>query len=97
MGICAITEGSNAAQVLTTNWFSKGAWKALNPETCRMVAHDQALFFWVTKSDGDTQGYILDFDAGSAVKAITTHDEPAVCIFEDVENGALCYVRKGEA
>ncbi len=96
MGICAIAEGSNAAQVLTTNWFTKEAWKALNPETCRMVAHDQALFFWMDDENGESKGYILDFDAGSAVKAITTHDEPAVCIFEDVENGALCYVRKGE-
>ena len=95
MGICAISEGSNGVNLLTSNWFSKEAWEALHPETCQMVVHDQALFFWVGV-DGKTQGYILDFDAGSMVKAITTHDEPAVCVFEDVENGTLCYVRKGE-
>lgn len=94
-GICAIVEGSTAVTPLTTMWFSKEAWEALKPETCKMVAHDQALFFWVEPTEGNTQGYILDFEAGG-VKAITTHDEPASCVFEDIENGALCYVRKGE-
>ena len=96
LGLCAITEGSNTVQLLTGNWFSKEAWEALKPKTCRMVAHDRALFFWVTDEEEETHGYILDFDVSSAVKAITTHDEPAGCVFEDVENGALCYVRRGD-
>ena len=60
-----------------------------------MVAHDQALFLWFTAEDGSTQGYIVDFNVDSSIKAVTTHDEPAGCLFEDVANGTLCFVRKG--
>lgn len=94
-GIYGITEGSSAVQPLTNTWWTAEAWQAMRPETCRMVAHDQALFLWFTAEDGTTQGYIIDFNVDNTIKAVTTHDEPAGCLFEDVANGTLCYVRKG--
>ena len=96
-GIYGITEGSSAVQPLTNTWWTAEAWQALRPETCRMVAHDQALFLWFTTTGGTTQGYIVDFNVDSTIKAVTTHDEPAGCLFEDVANGTLCYVRRGVA
>lgn len=111
-GICAISEGSVSVQLITSTWFTKESWEKLNPETCRMVAHDGGLFLWFDYADDDgvtrSHGYILDFSLNSdlrgdsayssgrasKLKAVTTHDEQAACVFEDVENGTLCYVRR---
>ena len=94
-GIYGISEGSTSVQPVTKGWWTSEAWEKLRPETCRMVAHDHALFLWFTDGDGLTHGYVVDFLAGGGIKAVTTHDEPAGALFEDVANGALCYVRKG--
>lgn len=91
-GICAITEGSTAVTPLTDMWFSHEEWKKLNPSTARMVAHDGALFVWFEGGNG----HIIDFGAPSEIKAVTTHDEIAKCVYEDVEGGVLCYVREGK-
>lgn len=93
-GIYGISEGSTSVQPVTKGWWTSEAWEMMRPETCRMVAHDHALFLWFTAEDGSTQGYVVDFLAGGGIKAVTTHDEPAGALFEDVANGTLCYVRK---
>lgn len=90
-GICVLSEDSLNSTVITRQYWDKLSWAALNPQSCIMVAYDNALFCWFTLTDGTRKAYIIDFDVGGN-PIITEHDEHANCVFTDVENDKLYFV-----
>lgn len=90
-GIVVLSEDSLNAAVITRAFWDKVSWSALNPESCIMVAYDNALFTWFTLKDGTHKAYVIDFDIGGN-PIITEHDDYALCVFTDVENDKLYFV-----
>lgn len=90
-GICVLSEDSLTSTVITRLYWDKVSWSALNPESCMMLAYDNALFCWFTLADGTRKAYIIDFDIGGN-PIISEHDDYASCAFTDVENDKLYFV-----
>ncbi len=87
-----LAEDSLNATVITRAYWDKVSWAKLNPQSCIMKAYDNALFLWFTLKDGSHDAYIIDFDVGGN-PIITQHDDYASCVFVDVQNDALYFVR----
>lgn len=94
-GVCMLSEGNQAENVITKGLFTRDQWLALNPSTCLMVAHDAALHMFFEKADGTRVAYMLDLVDGAPV--LTTHDEIATAVFADVESDALYMIKEVSA
>jgi len=93
-GIAMIYNDANEGTTvtnLTDKFFTKEQWNALNPASCRMVAHDSALHAFF-KIDSSYKSYIFDMTEQECM--MTMHGEFAECACTEDESGDLFYVKK---
>ena len=94
-GLMAIADAAGSGTLcrnLTERYFTKEQWLALNPESCRIGALDNALHMFFTLRDGSHRAYI--FDLAEDANALTTHDEVATCVCTDDRTDDLYFVRR---
>lgn len=77
---------------LTEQYLTKEQWRALNPATCRVAAHCNALHLFFQLADGTRMAYM--FDLAESANALTTHDEVATCACVDDRSGDMYFVRE---
>jgi len=87
-GLIAVN-GANS-QVLTTSFYSKKQWKALDPATMIAKAHDNRYHCWFT------DGTALIFDPSAGGRALVTTDQLATGGHANLEDDTLYLIQDGK-
>lgn len=74
------------ARLSTKNYYKKEDWEAIDPDTLLATVYDKRYYGWA-----DSGSIIFDFDEGIA--AVTTTDETATAVFNDLQSDSLFIVQ----
>jgi hypothetical protein len=94
-GLMAIADGANAGsscQNVTEAYLTPDQWQELNPKSCIIGVHRDALHMSFHRKDGTPVN--MRFDLRDGATALTTHDEEARCAVVDHRSGKLYFVRR---
>ena len=92
-GLCALSSGQ-APSIVTTAFFSRREWQEMKPENMILSSHDTAVFCFLGGAEDSDSMKCLIIDFADGKSACTTLDEPAQCVFSDIQNDLLYYVKK---
>lgn len=96
-GLMAIADGANAGsscQNVTEAYMTPDQWRELNPASCVVGVHRDALHMFFVKADGESVN--MRFDLRDGANALTTHNEAARCVVVDDLTGDMYFVRDNE-
>lgn len=94
-GLMAIADGAGAGSSctnVTEAYMTPDQWRALNPKSCIVGVHRDALYMFFHKADGTAVN--MRFDLRDGATALTTHDEEARCAVVDYRDGKMYFVRE---
>lgn len=94
-GLMAIADGAGAGsscQNVTEAYLTPDQWQGLNPASCIVGVHRDALHMFFHRKDGTPVN--MRFDMREGANALTTHDEEARCVVVDHRSGKMYFVRR---